>query len=87
MCTNDEKSMQDIIDGHTIAASAERDPAALDWAAYGVDLVIESTGRFRRREDAAGHLKAGARKVLLSAPGKDADATLVMDPPDARTST
>jgi glyceraldehyde 3-phosphate dehydrogenase len=67
-----------VIDGHPIAVSAERDPAALDWHGHGVDLVVESTGRFRRREEAAAHLKAGARKVVLSAPGKDADATIVM---------
>ncbi|GAB3979463.1 type I glyceraldehyde-3-phosphate dehydrogenase [Actinoallomurus acanthiterrae] len=67
-----------VVDGHAIVVSAERDPAALDWAAHGVGLVIESTGRFRRREDAARHLKAGAHKVVLSAPGKGVDATLVM---------
>ncbi|GAA3394948.1 type I glyceraldehyde-3-phosphate dehydrogenase [Cryptosporangium minutisporangium] len=60
------------------AVTAERDPAALDWGAHGVDLVIESTGRFRTREDAAVHLKSGPRKVLISAPGKNVDATLVL---------
>ena len=50
----------------------------LPWADLGVDLVIESTGKLRARDDAARHLKAGARRVLLSAPGKDADATLVV---------
>ncbi|MEU6394671.1 glyceraldehyde 3-phosphate dehydrogenase NAD-binding domain-containing protein [Streptomyces sp. NPDC046939] len=59
------------VDGHEIAVSAERDPAALRWADAGVDVVIESTGRFRTRDSAALHLKAGARTVLLSAPGKD----------------
>ncbi len=53
------------------------DPAALPWRELAVDLVIESTGRFRRREEAAKHLKAGARRVLISAPGKGVDATLV----------
>ena len=53
------------------------DPAALPWADLGVDLVIESTGKLRTRDDAALHLKAGARRVLISAPGKDVDATLV----------
>ena len=67
-----------IVDGHRIRASAERDPAELKWAAVGADVVVESTGKFRSREDAARHLKAGARKVVLSAPGKDVDATLVM---------
>lgn len=67
-----------VIDGRAIAVSAERAPAVLEWGRHGVDLVIESTGRFRRREDAAQHLKAGVRKVVLSAPGKGVDATLVM---------
>ncbi|MEU5321141.1 type I glyceraldehyde-3-phosphate dehydrogenase [Streptomyces sp. NPDC021056] len=66
------------VDGHRIAVTAERDPAALRWGDLGVDVVIESTGRFRSREDAGLHLKGGARKVLLSVPGKDVDATVVM---------
>ncbi|MZE78917.1 type I glyceraldehyde-3-phosphate dehydrogenase [Streptomyces xinghaiensis] len=66
------------VDGHRIAVTAERDPAELAWAEHGVDIVIEATGRFRTREEIARHLKAGARKVLLSAPGKDVDATIVM---------
>ncbi|WP_329126982.1 type I glyceraldehyde-3-phosphate dehydrogenase [Streptomyces sp. NBC_01465] len=66
------------VDGHRIAVTAQRDPAALDWSTGGTDVVIESTGRFREREAAAVHLKNGARKVLLSAPGKNADATIVM---------
>ncbi|MFF1723297.1 type I glyceraldehyde-3-phosphate dehydrogenase [Streptomyces sviceus] len=66
------------VDGRRIAVSAERDPAALHWSDYGADIVIESTGRFRDRDSAALHLKAGAHTVLLSAPGKDADATIVM---------
>ena len=57
---------------------AEREPADLPWGDLGVDLVIESTGRFRTREDAAQHLKAGAAKVLISAPGKDVDGTVVL---------
>ncbi|HST64708.1 MAG TPA: type I glyceraldehyde-3-phosphate dehydrogenase [Mycobacteriales bacterium] len=67
-----------VVDGHRIRATAERDPAELDWASVGADVVVESTGRFRTRADAARHLKAGARKVVLSAPGKDVDATLVL---------
>jgi glyceraldehyde 3-phosphate dehydrogenase len=68
-----------LIDGRRIAVTAQRDPAALDWGAYGVDVVIESTGKFRSRDDAALHLKAGAKKVLLSAPAKGAvDLTIVM---------
>ena len=67
-----------VVDGARIEVTAERDPAALDWGAKGVDLVIESTGRFRERDDAALHLKGGARKVLISAPGKHVDLTVVM---------
>jgi glyceraldehyde 3-phosphate dehydrogenase len=67
-----------VVDGRRIPFSAERDPASLPWGELGVDLVIESTGRFRTREDAALHLKAGARKVLISAPGKGVDATIVL---------
>ncbi|WP_396451958.1 type I glyceraldehyde-3-phosphate dehydrogenase [Actinomadura sp.] len=67
-----------IVDGDRIPVTAHRDPADLDWGAAGAEIVIESTGRFRRREDAAAHLKSGARKVILSAPGKDVDATIVM---------
>ena len=66
------------VDGRRVAVSAERDPAALQWSDYGADIVIESTGRFRDRDAAALHLKAGAHTVLLSAPGKNADATIVM---------
>jgi len=61
-----------------ITMLAERDPAQLPWADLDVDLVIEATGRFRTREAAGGHLKAGARKVLLSVPGKDVDGTVVL---------
>ena len=60
---------------HALTAS---DPAELPWAELGVDVVVESTGRFRTRDAAAGHLRAGARKVIISAPGKDVDATLVI---------
>ncbi|MES5824775.1 type I glyceraldehyde-3-phosphate dehydrogenase [Streptomyces sp. RG80] len=66
------------VDGHHITVTAERDPAALAWGELGVDVVIESTGRFRSREDAGLHLKGGARKVLLSVPGKAVDVTVVM---------
>ena len=66
------------VDGRRIAVTAERDPAALRWSDYGADIVVESTGRFRDRDSAALHLKGGARTVLLSAPGKDVDATIVM---------
>ncbi|WP_330302105.1 MULTISPECIES: type I glyceraldehyde-3-phosphate dehydrogenase [unclassified Streptomyces] len=66
------------VDGRRISVSAERDPGALRWSDYGADIVIESTGRFRDRDAAALHLKAGAHTVLLSAPGKNADATIVV---------
>jgi glyceraldehyde 3-phosphate dehydrogenase len=66
------------IDGVPIAVLAERDPAAIDWGQLGADIVIESTGKFRTRDGAALHLKGGARKVLISAPGKGADATIVL---------
>ncbi|GAA2280255.1 glyceraldehyde-3-phosphate dehydrogenase [Streptomyces ruber] len=66
------------VDGRRVAVTAERDPAALRWSDHAVDVVVESTGRFRDRDSAALHLKAGARTVLLSAPGKGVDATIVM---------
>ena len=62
---------------HTIPVFSQRSPEALPWADLGVDLVIESTGKLRTREDAALHLKAGAGRVLISSPGKGVDATLV----------
>jgi glyceraldehyde 3-phosphate dehydrogenase len=67
-----------VIAGLPITVTSQRDPAALDWEALGVDIVIECTGRFRSRGDAMWHLKSGARKVLLSAPGKRVDRTIVM---------
>jgi glyceraldehyde 3-phosphate dehydrogenase len=65
------------VGGHRIPTFAERRPDTLPWADLGVDLVIESTGKLRSRDDAALHLKAGAGRVLISAPGKGVDATLV----------
>ena len=62
---------------HSIPTFAERRPDVLPWGDLGVDLVIESTGKLRSRDDAALHLKAGAGRVLISAPGKNVDATLV----------
>ncbi len=65
--------------GTPIAVLSERDPAAIDWRKLGADVVIESTGKFRTREGAELHLKGGARKVLISAPGgKGIDLTLVL---------
>jgi glyceraldehyde 3-phosphate dehydrogenase len=67
-----------IVGGTPIAVLSERDPAALDWGRLGADVVIESTGKFRSRDGAALHLKGGARKVLISAPGQGADLTVVL---------
>ena len=66
------------VDGTTIAVLSSRDPAGIDWDGLGVSVVIESTGKFSAREDAAAHLKSGARKVLISAPGKEPDLTVVV---------
>src|SRR5450432_2912327 len=66
------------VDGQRMTALAERDPRRLPWKDLGVDIVIESTGHFSTRDDAALHLAAGARKVLISAPGKGVDATIVL---------
>jgi glyceraldehyde 3-phosphate dehydrogenase len=67
-----------MVGGRRIAVFAERDPATIDWGALGADIVVESTGKFRSREAAAVHLKGGAHKVLISAPGKGADLTVVL---------
>jgi len=67
-----------VVDGKTIEVSAERDPAKLSWGAQGVEIVVESTGFFTKRADAAKHLEAGAKKVIISAPASDEDITIVM---------
>ncbi len=68
-----------IVDGREIRIFAEKDPEALPWKNLGVDLVIEGTGIFTSKEKASKHLKAGARKVIITAPAKDeVDATIVM---------
>jgi len=67
-----------VVGDRRIAVLAERDPAALAWGDLGVSMVIESTGRFTRHADAALHLKAGAERVVISAPSKDADAVFVV---------
>jgi glyceraldehyde 3-phosphate dehydrogenase len=66
------------VDGASFKATAERDPAQLGWGDLGVDIVIESTGRFTKAEDAELHRKAGAKKVIISAPAKGEDITIVM---------
>ncbi|WP_040482487.1 type I glyceraldehyde-3-phosphate dehydrogenase [Luminiphilus syltensis] len=65
------------IDDEDIVVFAERDPAKLPWGDLGIDVVFECTGHFNSRSAAVAHLEAGAQKVLLSAPGKDVDATVV----------
>lgn len=65
------------VDGDRIAISSERDPAKLPWSAMNIDLVMECTGLFTKREAAAKHIEAGAKRVLISAPSPDADATIV----------
>lgn len=65
-----------IINGKSIQITAERDPAQLPWKSLGVDVVMECTGRFTAREGSQKHLDAGAKKVVISAPGKNADLTL-----------
>ena len=65
------------VDGKTIKIFSERDPAAIPWKEVGAEIVIESTGLFRTREDAEKHIKGGAKSVLISAPGKNLDGTFV----------
>ncbi len=72
----DEDNIQ--VNGKTIRAFSEKDPANLPWAELGVDIVIESTGRFTKADDARKHIDAGARKVIISAPGKGEIPTFVM---------
>ncbi|TGD10164.1 type I glyceraldehyde-3-phosphate dehydrogenase [Brevibacterium sp. S111] len=66
------------VDGREIAVFSESDPAAIDWPRHGVELVVESTGHFTRRDQAEAHLGGTVSTVVLSAPGKDVDATFVM---------
>ena len=66
------------VDGKTVKVTSERDPTALPWDDLGVDVVIESTGLFTDRDDAAQHLDAGAKKVIISAPATDPDITIVL---------
>jgi glyceraldehyde 3-phosphate dehydrogenase len=67
-----------IVGKHSMAVLAEKDPTKLPWAKLKVDVVLECTGRFTKRVEAAQHLKAGAKKVIISAPADDVDATIVL---------
>jgi glyceraldehyde 3-phosphate dehydrogenase len=77
---NEVKATEDaiIVDGKEIKVLAQKDPAQLPWGDLGVDLVIESTGKFRDREKASLHLQAGAKKVIITAPAKGQDVTVVL---------
>ena len=72
-----------VVGDRRIRVLSEREPSALPWGDLGVEVVIESTGRFTSRGDAAGHLKGGASRVIISAPSSDADATFVVGVNDA----
>jgi glyceraldehyde 3-phosphate dehydrogenase len=67
-----------VVDGKPVQVLEQRDPAALGWGDLGVDIVIESTGRFTKAADARKHLEAGAKKVIISAPASGEDGTFVM---------
>src|SRR3954470_3184411 len=67
-----------VSDGKELKVFAERDPAALPWSDLGADVVVESTGLFTKRDAAAKHLEAGAKKVIISAPATDPDVTIVL---------
>ncbi|HHY90594.1 MAG TPA: type I glyceraldehyde-3-phosphate dehydrogenase, partial [Clostridiales bacterium] len=67
-----------IVNGKEIKIFAEKDPEKIPWGDLGVDIVIESTGVFRKREKAMKHIQAGAKKVIISAPAEDEDITIVM---------
>ncbi len=67
-----------VIDGKEVKVFAQKDPAELPWQELGIDLVVEATGLFRKRNDATKHLKAGAKKVIISAPATEPDITIVV---------
>ena len=67
-----------VIDGHFVKALSDRNPANLNWGELGVDVVVESTGKFKTKDTAKVHLESGAKKVVISAPGTDVDRTIVM---------
>ncbi|MDJ0788854.1 MAG: type I glyceraldehyde-3-phosphate dehydrogenase [Myxococcota bacterium] len=72
-----------VVDGRRIPVSAERDPANLPWKSLGAEIVVEATGLFTKRDDAAKHLEAGAERVIISAPATDPDVTVVLGVNDA----
>lgn len=74
--SHEEKAL--IVNGNRIPVSAERDPGNLPWSDLGAEIVVESTGLFRKRDEAARHISAGAKKVLISAPAKEPDGTFVL---------
>jgi glyceraldehyde 3-phosphate dehydrogenase len=76
--TVEAKGKNLVVNGKELAVYAEKDPAALPWRSLGVDIVVESTGIFTNREAAIKHLDAGARKVIISAPAKGEDLTIVL---------
>ena len=67
-----------VVDGREVKVLSEKDPAALPWGDLGADVVIESTGLFTKRDDAAKHLEAGAQKVIISAPATEPDVTVAL---------
>ncbi|HWO84208.1 MAG TPA: glyceraldehyde 3-phosphate dehydrogenase NAD-binding domain-containing protein, partial [Solirubrobacterales bacterium] len=67
-----------VVDGERLAVLAERDPGALPWGDLGAEVVLESTGFFTKRADAAKHLEAGAKKVIISAPATEPDVTVAL---------
>lgn len=76
--TVDVKGGNLVVNGKTVRVTSERDPANLNWSAVGAEYVVESTGLFLTEESAEGHIKAGAKKVVMSAPSKDATPMFVM---------
>jgi glyceraldehyde 3-phosphate dehydrogenase len=73
-----------LVNGKTVKVFASKDPAALPWKTLGVQLVVESTGRFTDRAGASKHLEAGAKKVVISAPAKEEDITIVLGVNESR---